>query len=190
MTAEREVGLDPILDCRETKLLESRDLALRKRLVDEVGQGGAAPERERFPERTGSRLGIAACERIAALLDQALEQAHVDLVGLCAEEVTGAAGEQHTGPKQLAQLGDVVLHDLRSGVGRLVAPELVDQLLARDDLVRVQEQNGKESLPLLAPEAKRPFVLLDHERSKDAEPQRHLFTFCTSAPSRQTFAVV
>src|SRR5712692_4508957 len=190
VTREREVGLDPILGCREAKLLEPRDLALRKRLVREVGQGGTAPERERFPERAGSRLRIAASERIPALLDQALEPAHVDLVGLCAEEIAGAAGEQHTGPKQLAQLGDVVLHDLRRGFGRLVAPELVDQLLARDDLVRVQEQNGQEGLALFTPEAKRPFVLLDHERSKDAEPQRHLFTFCTAAPPCPSSAVL
>src|SRR5207249_8979255 len=46
--------------------------------------------------------------------------------------------------QRLAQLGDVDVDRLFGrGRGRL-APELVDQALARDELVRMQEQDGQD----------------------------------------------
>ena len=50
VAAEREVGLDPLLDCRQPKLLQPRDLDLRKRVVRKLRQRRAAPERERFAQ--------------------------------------------------------------------------------------------------------------------------------------------
>ena len=47
VAAEREVGLDPILERGEPQVLEPPDLVLRERLVREVGERRAAPERER-----------------------------------------------------------------------------------------------------------------------------------------------
>ncbi len=44
---EREVGLDPLLERDGAQLLEPGDLGLRERLVEEVGERRAAPERER-----------------------------------------------------------------------------------------------------------------------------------------------
>ena len=57
VAAEREIGLDPLLQRDRAQLLEPGDLRLRERLVEEVGERGATPERERLAQRAlgGSR---------------------------------------------------------------------------------------------------------------------------------------
>ena len=57
MAPEREVGVDPLLEHDRAELLEPRDLVLRERLVQEVGERGAAPERERLAKRALGELG-------------------------------------------------------------------------------------------------------------------------------------
>ena len=55
VAAERKIGLDPLLERDRAELLEPRDLGLGERLVEEVGERRAAPERERLAERTLGR---------------------------------------------------------------------------------------------------------------------------------------
>ena len=57
MAAEREIGLDPLLERREAKLLEADDRGLGELLVGEVRQRRAAPERERLAELCRGGLG-------------------------------------------------------------------------------------------------------------------------------------
>src|SRR5581483_10433189 len=77
LAAELDVGFDPQLDRRRLQLLEPRDVRLRELLVGELGEGRAAPERERLVEqlgRSGRRRGVCAgAER--------LEPRLVELVG-------------------------------------------------------------------------------------------------------------
>ena len=60
---EREIRLDPLLERDGAQLLEPRDLGLGERLVEEVGERRAAPERERLAQRALGRGGISAFER-------------------------------------------------------------------------------------------------------------------------------
>ncbi len=55
--AEREIGLDPLLEHDRAELLEPGDLGLRERLVQEVRERGAAPEAERLAERGSAARG-------------------------------------------------------------------------------------------------------------------------------------
>ena len=55
---EREVRLDALLERDGAQLLEPRDLRLRERLVEEVGERGAAPERERLAQRALGGSGV------------------------------------------------------------------------------------------------------------------------------------
>ena len=48
MSTESQIGVDAVLDHGEPHLLQSVDLGPRPRLVGHVGQGGAAPHRQRF----------------------------------------------------------------------------------------------------------------------------------------------
>ena len=59
VAAEREVGVDAILEAGDASLLEAPDLGLRERLVGEVGERRAAPEIERVAQAIGSGRGIA-----------------------------------------------------------------------------------------------------------------------------------
>ena len=72
---EREVRVDALLERREPQLLEPRDLRLRERLVGEVGERRATPEREGLTQLLRGRRGLAA----ARLADQPLEARDVQL---------------------------------------------------------------------------------------------------------------
>ena len=56
MAAQREVRLDPLLEGRKPDLVEPLDRALRERLVREVGERWAAPERQCLAEELGGTL--------------------------------------------------------------------------------------------------------------------------------------
>ena len=53
--AEREIGLDALLERSEPKLFEPFDLGPRPVLVGELVQGRAAPEREGLPQQAARR---------------------------------------------------------------------------------------------------------------------------------------
>ena len=144
---ERELGLDPQLDRGQAKLLEPRALVPGERLR-ELGQRGAAPERERLAQPLGRVLRIALRERAAAVGERALETGDVELVLAHLEHVARAACVQSRLRQRLPQLRDLDLHHLLRRVRNVLAPERVDELFARDRAVRVQEQDRKER-PLL-----------------------------------------
>ena len=77
MRTERQVGLDALFEAGQSQLLEAGDLALRERLVGEVGQRRPAPERERLAQLGGGARGIAAGERSPTLFEEALEPVSV-----------------------------------------------------------------------------------------------------------------
>ena len=78
--AEREVGLDPLLERREPQLLEPLDGRARERLVGEVGERRPAPELERLAEQRGRRAGVVARARPLGLRRQALEAREVEVL--------------------------------------------------------------------------------------------------------------
>ena len=77
IATDRQVGVDAILDRRQTKLLQPGDLALRERLVPEVRQRLPAPERKRLVQACRPVARIGALSRPG---DQRLELGDVDLV--------------------------------------------------------------------------------------------------------------
>ncbi len=91
VAAQREVGVDALLDDDGSQLLESRDLRLRERLVDEVGQRRSAPERERLAQRDLGGGCVAGLERGPPLLRQAGEAVHVHVLRIELEDVAGRA---------------------------------------------------------------------------------------------------
>ena len=70
MAAERQVGVDAVLERREPQLLQPRDLALRLRLAAEIGQRLAVPQRERIAQQ---RRPLARIVPLARPGDQRLE---------------------------------------------------------------------------------------------------------------------
>ena len=80
VTPRGEIRLDPVLDARESKLLEVRSLDERERL-GELCQRGAAPQGEGVAEERRRRDGVARCERRTAVRSQAREARDVDGLG-------------------------------------------------------------------------------------------------------------
>ena len=80
--AQRKVRVDPILKRRQALLLEPRDLALRERLIGEIGQRRPrhSARASRKPLPPSSR--IASLQHAATLSDQRLEALQVDLAAL------------------------------------------------------------------------------------------------------------
>jgi hypothetical protein len=66
-------------------------------------------------------------------------------------------------------LGDRVLEDLGHRRRRPLAPELVDEPVAGDELVRVQKQVGEERLVFAAAERDTPSLVEHLEWAKDAK---------------------
>jgi hypothetical protein len=77
-------------------------------------------------------------------------------------------------PELLAQDGNVVLDDLLRRLRWVVTPELVDQPLGRDDLVRVQEQKAEQRSLASTPNRKAAPVLADFEWTEDAVVDRRV----------------
>jgi hypothetical protein len=70
---EGELGIDPLLDRSQTQLLEPRDLALGERLVGEIGERGAAPERQRVPKSPCRTCVLSGRPQPPSFLREALE---------------------------------------------------------------------------------------------------------------------
>src|SRR6266498_3781554 len=86
--AERELGVESLLEGAQPQLDEAGNLRLRKVVVREVGQGLPAPERERLPDRGLGAARISACEPSPSLLEQSSEAVAVELARLDDEDIT------------------------------------------------------------------------------------------------------
>jgi hypothetical protein len=71
--------------------------------------------------------------------------------------------------EQLPQPGDVLLERSRGVLRRRLAPQLLDQPVARDDRARVEQQQREQASLLRAAETYLPLVLPDLERAEETE---------------------
>src|SRR4249919_4129943 len=101
-------------------------------------------------------MGISAGQSTFPLLETLLEAFRVEAPRLEAKRVAGAARDDEAVLERPAQLRDVILDDLGGGRGCLLAPELVDETVGRNSLVRVEDQQGEERALPPARERNRP----------------------------------
>ena len=168
---DRKVGLDAPLQRGQPELLEAGGLVLGEGL-GELGQRRPAPQRQRALDDVGRVAGPAAGKRGTTVGNEPLEAVEIELVRLELERVPGGTRVQARLGKHPAELRDVGLHHLPRRVGDGVAPQVVDDPLARDRPVRVQEQHG-EQRPLLARrDRQRGGAVDDFERAQEAEFHR------------------
>ena len=79
VAAEREVGLDPLLQRRQPQILQPAGLDARERLLVELGQRRPAPQRERLAQQPRRARGLGRCARLG---DEPLEPLQVDRLRL------------------------------------------------------------------------------------------------------------
>jgi hypothetical protein len=179
VTTESEICLDASLERGEAELLEAGDRGLRERLVREIGEGRASPQRKSLAKHARRLLGLALVERPHALVEKALEAIEIDLSRLDTQHVSRTTGEDD--PIRRArflerppEVGNVVLDDLRCGGRRRLSPELVDEAVAGYHSTSMQEEEREEGLLLSAPDQHRPIPIADLEGPENAEFQAPL----------------
>jgi hypothetical protein len=167
MTAEREIGVDALLQRGHAQLVEPGDLGPRERVVREVDEHRAAPERERLAEPGDGALRVAAR---AGSFQPSPEAVGIDLARRGVEAIAVPDGlERATVVERGAEPGDMRLKRLDGRGRRLLTPQLVDQPLARHHLVRVQEQNRQQPAWCPASDLDLTILVEDLEWAKDAE---------------------
>ena len=180
VAAEGQLGLDPGLGGGHLELLDADQLR-----PGEVGRGGhvgqcrTPPQGERLAQQVGRARRVAGGQGLAALAVQALEAVQVEALGVDPEQVAGVAGDQGAGRAgavagldRLAQGGHVVLERLLDRRWGLLAPDGLDQLLGRDDLVGMEQQFRQQHPVLDAAEPQRPFALACFQRAEEEEVDR------------------
>jgi hypothetical protein len=179
MATEGEVAVDPVHQRRQPELVELGDLFTAVRFEQQTREGGTAPEGYHLTQDQGSRFGLSRGCPLAGGGKQLAEAPGVQLVEVDPEAVAAVCGLDRVVAvlsQRLAKLGDVDIDGLlRRRRGRR-APELVDQSLAGDELIRVQKQNRKDE-PLLRPAQRDRLALVGHlERPEDPVLHQKVFT--------------
>jgi hypothetical protein len=168
VASQRQIRIEATLERYEAKLLEPARLLLGERLVDEIRQRGSPPQVER-PLEHSDRAGVVPdAEQLFSLGDKARKQHGIDIVAVHPKQVTGRTRDDPVCTQNLPQGVHVHLERGLRGRRRRLAPDGVDQLVQRDDLVEVERKTGQHS-PYLSPaECKRLPVAAHHfERTED-----------------------
>jgi hypothetical protein len=167
--ADREIRLEAFLECLQPSVFELLHRLLRELLVLEVGERGAAPEREGLPQQVGSRGRIPPGERLAASAEEVLEAVEVQFARLHTQGVARRPPREPILPENLAQPRNVVVERVSRGRRRPLPPQPVDQAVTGYDLVSPQQQDRQQG-PLLRP-AKRlvATVAMYHQRAEYPE---------------------
>ena len=137
---ERQLGVEQLLDRGEAQLLQPAGVVLRERLELRVGERASAPQLQRLPERARP-LGRPGCACIAR---QPFEPTEVEAFGVDGQHVARRSPEQHIRSDRLAELMHRVLERRRRGLRRMLAPDLGDETLRGDRLVRPQQQQRQD----------------------------------------------
>ena len=182
----REVGVDPLLECRQPRLVQALDLHRRSRLEEEVGERRAAPEAERLPQRVSD---LVRTRQALRLLDELLEAPRVDVGRIDVEHVAARLREQ---PRlavlrleQLPEPRDVHLERVRGRLGRRASPELVDEPVRRERLIRVQQEDREQLAALACVQADGAVVAHDLERAEHSKLHRPSVSAVPRKPKAQ-----
>ena len=148
VVAEHQLRLDPLLQAGELLLCQPALLEPREGLL-ELRQRRPSPQLQRFAQRRRGVAGPAVGQRLPTAGVELLEPVEVERVPLELDQVARGPRAQQPGGQQLAQLRDQDLHHLGSGVGDVVAPEVVDQPIDRHHPSGIEQQQ-RQQRPLLA----------------------------------------
>ena len=144
--AERERGLEPLLQRVEPERVQPPGLGGQPRRLRQTQQRRPAPEGERVGDRVPGATRIAGAERAARSREQLLELHGVHDRSF--ERVPVGGEPNRVRPQRPAQPGHVVLHGVSRRTRKIAAPQRLDQRVRRDDPTRSQGKACHECLPL------------------------------------------
>ena len=170
---EREVGVDPQLDCCQPDLARAErsppGRSSRRRSPRAPGLATATARRGAAADASAAR------PRASKLLPSSTSRSNrwrSSASGLDPNDVAGRSGRQHVLRQRLAKSRDVDPQCGGGALGRVLAPELVDQPVGRNDLVGVEEEEGEQGPRLAAAQRRGAAFVPQLERSQD--PELHL----------------
>lgn len=163
------------------QLPEAPDLRLRELLKLELGQRLTTPKSECPTKQIVRRRVVTVGDCLTSLDGELLETINIQLSRPNAQQITRRGRGQALLAEALAKTRDIDLDVLRR-CRRRVTPELLDQPLARDRLVRVQKENRQQSILLTAPDRKLAAVVPRHLQQPN-QSKTHVST--TLAPAGQ-----
>jgi hypothetical protein len=166
----RELRLDSIFDRRDAQLLEPDDLVLREGLVGEVAERRASPQLQRRTELLRRLLLVARGERGPPLRQRLLEAVAVELAGANLQRVGPADGTQRfaAAGELLPQRRNAVLEDLRGRGRRALPPQPVDDHVAGQRPVGVEEEQRQDRALPRSAERELPLAVERLERPENA----------------------
>ena len=141
VTTAREVSLDPAFQHHESQLVQARGLGCQDALVCDVGERWPSPQCEALMKQHRTVLRAAALEEFRAVGRKPLEAMKIRRVVLHPKHVAWLARLDRTPPERLSKLRNVPLEDVLGSLGRVVGPDLVDELRGRDDLAGVKQED-------------------------------------------------
>ena len=103
------------------------------------------------------------------VVDQSLEPVEVELLRLDADQVAGRLRGEGIRRKRLAKARHVHTERSCRVLGRILSPEVVDQAVGGNDLVRVQEESDEEGALLRAAEPTLAALVPNLYRPEDAK---------------------
>src|SRR5439155_628731 len=131
---------------------------------------GPGSERERLAERRGGPCGFD-CDQAPAFLEPCGETVEVEVVRREHRGVAARARRDRGRPEGLPEPRDVSVQSRVGRAGRTFAPDLVDDAVSRDDLVRAEEQQRENGARLPSRQCERP-VLVPHLQGSE-NPKLH-----------------
>jgi len=144
VSAAGEVRVVTELERSQAQLLEPLGLGGAARLLGQVGERRAAPDRERFPQVVRCVVGAARFESRSPALECALEPVEVELVLTDDHAVPAPGGLDPLTAERAAQPVHVDLQRLDGGRRRCLSPEPVDELLGRHHAPAIREQQREQ----------------------------------------------
>ena len=182
--AQREVGVDAVLDGAQPQLVQPGGLGPGERRVRHVGERRALPQLQRAAQHRGGLLGIVAVERGPPLLGQPDELLRVDAAGLDRQLVAARRRDQDRSRRparavrfeRAPEVGDEDLHRGRCPGRRVLRPQVVHDLVQRHHPAG-PHQERRQRRPLLAaaqlhPLAVAPRLDLAEQPELDQRPGR------------------
>jgi hypothetical protein len=125
-------------------------------------------------------------ERSATFDSKTLEAPRIDSIIVEPERISRRLREEHAGASGIecfAKLGDEVLQRLRRRRGRLLSPEILDQPVARDHVVQIEDENREQAAQ--SSSAKLDLVAIRPHLERTENPNLHL----ASRPSERRRAL-
>jgi hypothetical protein len=161
VSSQCKLRLDPRFERRQSQFLQPLDLDTSKGLECQVCQRRAMPEGKSLLERDKRGCRLALREFRAPTREQDFEHADVYLLRLQPEQIATRPGQKRrvglaVCAQRLAKSRNVDLEVVRRTRRCTAAPQVVDQLVTRNELVRMQQQDGQKRPLLCAPERKNP----------------------------------